>query len=92
MRRLIAAARRSTCPADIPLSNAADLFENGDDSVALTVTLSEGATLHGAGVTDNGKGTYSLAATSVADLHGLTITPAAELEGHGKQRRLGGGA
>jgi hypothetical protein len=59
VRRLIAAARRSTCPADIPLSNAADLFENGDDSVALTVTLSEGATLHGAGVTDNGKGTYS---------------------------------
>jgi len=29
------------------------LFENGDDSVVITVTLDHGATLHGSGVIDN---------------------------------------
>src|SRR5207302_328196 len=65
----------------ITLSNASGLFENPDDSVSLTVTLSDGATLHGTGVVNNGDGTFSLTATSTADLSGLTITPASEFEG-----------
>src|ERR1019366_8814117 len=66
------------------LTNAANLFENPDDSVTLTVSLSNGATLHGTGVTDNGDGTFTLTAhnaTYAADLSGLTITPASEFEG-----------
>src|SRR4029077_19440203 len=31
----------------ITLTNAANLFENGDDSVTVTVSLSDGASLHG---------------------------------------------
>ncbi|MEH2560846.1 beta strand repeat-containing protein [Bradyrhizobium sp. AZCC 2289] len=66
----------------IGLTNAGDLFVNGDDSVALTVTLSNGATLHGTGVTDQGGGVFTLTAHSAADLNGLTITPASEFEGN----------
>src|SRR5205807_1879605 len=47
----------------ITLSNAAELFEDGDDTVTLTVTLSNGATLSqtggGALVTANGNGIFS---------------------------------
>jgi len=38
-------------------------------------------TLHGSGVIDNHDGTFTLTAHSVADLGGLTITPASEFEG-----------
>src|SRR5207237_648657 len=60
------------------LTNAAGLFENGDDSVTITVTLDHGATLSqtgsGAAVTDQLDGTFTLTAPSTADLAGLTIT------------------
>ena len=65
------------------LTNAATLFEDSNDSTTITVTLSDGATLtrtgSGAAVHDNGDGTFTLTATSVADpLAGLTITPTDE--------------
>ena len=69
----------------LSLTNAADLFENGDDSVTITVSLDQGASLSqtgaGAAVTDNHDGTFTLTAASVADLSGLTITPTGEFEG-----------
>jgi phosphoribosylformylglycinamidine (FGAM) synthase PurS component len=69
----------------LTLTNATDLFENGDDSVTITVSLDQGATLSqaggGAAVTDNHNGTFTLTAASVADLAGLTITPTSEFEG-----------
>src|SRR4029077_19649772 len=70
-----------TSALTITLTNASDLFENSDDSVTVTVTLDHGATLHGAGVSENDDGSFTLTATSVADLSGLTITPASEFEG-----------
>src|SRR6185503_7178860 len=67
------------------LTNAAGLFEDSNDSVTITVTLSNGATLtqtgSGAAVTDNGDGSFTLTATKTADLAGLTITPTSEFEG-----------
>ena len=49
------------------------------------MTLDQGATLSqtgtGAVVTDNHDGSFTLTAASVADLAGLTITPASEFEG-----------
>ncbi len=67
------------------LTNAAELFANSADSVTLTVALDHGATLSqtgtGAAVIDNHNGTFTLTATSVADLNGLTITPATEFDG-----------
>jgi hypothetical protein len=65
----------------LTLTNAAGLFENGDDSVTVTVSLSDGAVLHGKGVTANDGGTFTLTARSASDLAGLTITPASEFEG-----------
>src|SRR5207245_1481567 len=65
----------------VTLTNAAHLFENPGDSVTVTVTLSDGATLHGAGVSNLGGGVFELTATSAGDLSGLTITPATEFEG-----------
>jgi hypothetical protein len=65
----------------IGLSNAASLFENLDDSVTVTVSLDNGATLYGTGVSSLGGGVFTLTATSTADLNGLTITPASEFEG-----------
>ena len=65
----------------ITLSNAPDLFENADDSVVVTVSLSDGAVLQGSGVHDNCNGTFTLTAHSATDLSGLTITPASEFEG-----------
>jgi hypothetical protein len=65
----------------ITLSNAPDLFENADDSVVVTVSLSDGAVLQGSGVHDNCNGTFTLTAHSTTDLSGLTITPASEFEG-----------
>ena len=65
----------------ITLNNATSLFENANDSVTVTVSLSDGATLNGTGVTDNHDGTFTLTAASAADLSGLTITPASEFEG-----------
>ena len=70
-----------TSALTLTLTNAAGLFEDSDDSVTVTVTLNHGATLHGAGVIDNDDGTFTLTAHSVADLSGLTITPASEFEG-----------
>ncbi len=70
-----------TCALTLTLANAADLFENSDDSVTFTVTLNHGATLHGSGVIDNHNGTFTFTAHSVADLNGLTITPVNEFEG-----------
>jgi hypothetical protein len=70
-----------TSDLTINFSNATDLFENGGDNVTVTVTLSDGAVLHCDGVHDNGDGSFTLTATSVADLSGLTITPASEFEG-----------
>src|SRR5438045_2243635 len=57
-----------TSALTITLNNAAELFENGDDSVSLTVTLSDGATLNGAGVTDNMNGSFSLTVTAADQL------------------------
>ncbi|TPK70433.1 hypothetical protein, partial [Mesorhizobium sp. B2-4-17] len=65
----------------ITLTNASDLFEDGNDSVTVTVSLDQGATLHGTGVVDNHNGTFTITAQSAADLSGLTITPATEFEG-----------
>ena len=69
----------------LALSNAATLFEDGNDSVVITVTLSGGATLtrsgSGAAVIDNHDGTFTFTASSLADLAGLTITPPSEFEG-----------
>jgi hypothetical protein len=65
----------------LTLGNFAGLFEDGDDVVTVTVSLDHGAKLHGTGVIDHGDGTFTLTAHSVADLNGLTITPAAEYEG-----------
>src|SRR4029077_19654388 len=68
----------------LTLTNAAGLFENSDDSVTVTVSLSDGAVLHGTdatAVTDNHDGTFTLTAHSASDLAGLTITPASEFEG-----------
>src|SRR6202008_2322587 len=65
----------------ITLTNASDVFENPDDSVTVTVTLDQGATLNGAGVPTLGGGVFHLTATPTADLNGLTITPASEFEG-----------
>src|SRR5258707_2835021 len=62
-------------------TNADGLFENGDDSVTVTVSLDHGATLHGTGVIDNHNGTFTLTAHSATDLNGLTITPASKFEG-----------
>src|SRR5260370_24341037 len=59
-------------------SNATSLFENGDDSVVITVTLDHGATLHGSGVIDNHDGTFTLTAHSAAGLRHLSITPTLE--------------
>ena len=70
-----------TSTLTLTLTNATDLFEGSDDSVTLTVTLDHGTTLHGTGVTDNGNGSFTLTAASVADLSGLTITPSSEFEG-----------
>ena len=70
-----------TSALTITLTNATDLFENSDDSVTVTVSLSDGATLHGTDVTDNDNGTFTLTAHSAADLSDLTITPASEFEG-----------
>src|SRR5207237_830320 len=70
-----------TSALTITLNNAAELFENGDDSVSLTVTLSDGATLNGAGVTDNMNGSFSLTVTAADQLAGLTITPVESFEG-----------
>jgi hypothetical protein len=70
-----------TSALTLTLTNAAGLFENSDDSVTVTVSLSDGATLHGKGVTANDDGTFTLTAHSAADLSGLTITPASEFEG-----------
>src|SRR5207237_1353197 len=50
-------------------------------SVSLTVTLSDGATLNGAGVTDNMNGSFSLTVTAADQLAGLTITPVESFEG-----------
>ncbi|MGN6748653.1 MAG: hypothetical protein ACTHJS_08675 [Xanthobacteraceae bacterium] len=67
------------------LANASTLFEDPDDSVVITVTLSNGATLTqtggGAAVIDNPDGTFTVTATKLADLAGLTITPTSEFEG-----------
>ena len=67
------------------LTNAAGLFENSNDNVTITVTLDHGATLtqtgSGAVVTDHHDGTFTLTATSLSDLGGLTITPPSEFEG-----------
>ena len=67
-------------------TNAAGLFENGDDNVTITVTLDHGATLTqtstGAAVTDNHDGTFTLTATSLSDLSGLTIKPALRVRGY----------
>ena len=65
----------------LAFTNAAGLFENADDSVTVTVTLNQGATLHGTGVTNNHNGTFTLTAHSASDLNGLTITPASEFNG-----------
>jgi fibronectin-binding autotransporter adhesin len=70
-----------TSALTLTLTNAAGLFENPDDSVAVTVSLDHGATLHGNGVTANDNGTFTLIAHSATDLTGLTITPAGEFEG-----------
>ena len=70
-----------TSTLTLALANAVGLFENSDDSVTVTVTLNHGATLHGAGVTDNGNGIFTLIAASASDLNGLTITPTSEFEG-----------
>src|SRR5205085_1604157 len=69
-----------TSDLTITLTNATDLFENGDDSVSVTVTLDHGATLHGTGVVDNSFPTRPSSDLSTADLAGLTITPASEFE------------
>src|SRR4029077_12487539 len=51
----------------------------------ITVTLDQGAKLTqtgtGAKVVDNGDGTFTVTATSTADLAGLTIVPSGEFEG-----------
>ena len=67
----------------ITFNNAIDLFANSDDSVVVTVTLSDGAVLSstGAAVSDNGQGTFTLTAHSVSDLSHLTITPASDFNG-----------
>ncbi len=70
-----------TSALTLTLTNAADLFENSDDSVTITVTLNQGATLQGTGVTNNHNGTFTLTAHSASDLYGLTITPAGEFNG-----------
>src|SRR5262249_31666019 len=71
-----------TLTLDTASHNASDLFADGDDSVVITVTLSNGATLtqtgNGAAVTNNGDGTFTLTAHKVGDLTGLTITPTDE--------------
>src|SRR5260221_10744842 len=63
------------------LSNAAELFENPDDSVTVTVSLDHGAVLNGTGVVDNGNGTFTITAHQASDLSGLTITPVESFEG-----------
>ena len=64
----------------LAFTNATNVFENGENSVTVKVSLDHGATLsqtgNGAAVTDNHDGTFTLTAHSVADLAGLTITPA----------------
>ena len=70
-----------TSALTLTLSNASDLFEDGNDSVTVTVTLDHSATLHGTGVTNNDDGTFTLTAHAATDLTGLTITPASEFEG-----------
>ena len=65
----------------LALTNAGALFENSDDSVTVTMSLSNGATLHGAGVSSLGGGVFTLTALSPTDLNGLTITPASEFDG-----------
>src|SRR5262245_45850025 len=59
----------------ITVVTASELFARGQDSVSVTVTLSDGATLHGNGVTAQGGVVFTLTAQSFADLSGLTITP-----------------
>src|SRR5260370_24994773 len=65
----------------ITLSNASDLFEDGNDSVTVTVSLSDGASLHGAIVRANDYTPVTLTATTPSAPSGLTITPATEFEG-----------
>src|SRR5207244_1705562 len=59
----------------ITLTNASGLFEDGNDSVTVTVSLDLVAVLHGSGVADNGDGTFTITAHSADDLSNLTITP-----------------
>jgi len=67
----------------IGLGNAADLFEDNDDSVTVTVSLSDGATLlqNGAAVAADSQGNFTLTAHSVSDLANLTVRPPSEFEG-----------
>ncbi|HLX17205.1 MAG TPA: hypothetical protein VKS24_18625, partial [Bradyrhizobium sp.] len=82
-----AADEGSTSTLTLGLTNAAELFANGDDSVTITVTLDNGATLTqsgvvgGAVVTPLGDGEFQLTVTSASQLTGLTITPPSEFEG-----------
>src|SRR5205085_1153657 len=70
-----------TSALTLTLPNAAGLFENPDDSVTVTVSLSDGAVLIGTGVSGHPSGTFALSAAVAAALHGLTITPTSEFEG-----------
>src|SRR5438270_63921 len=63
------------------LTNAANLFEDGNDSVTVTVTLSDHATLNGAGVTDNGDRTITRPNSTHSQLAYPTISPTNEFEG-----------
>jgi len=68
----------------ISLTNAADLFEDGNDSVSVTIHgLPAGAVVKQGAVTltADGSGDYHLTATSAAGLAGVTVTPPTEFEG-----------
>jgi hypothetical protein len=73
----------SPTPLTITLDKPANLFEDADDSVVMSVTLSNGATLldNGVAVTPDKNGDFSITAHSLDDLAHLSVLPASEFEG-----------
>src|SRR5712671_817431 len=67
----------------IGLGNAADLFEDNDDTVTVTVSLSDGATLlqDGTAVAGDTQGNFTLTAHAISDLANLSVQPAGGFEG-----------